>query len=215
MHPRYRDWSETSAKTSEKRMKPIPYKRILFLILILAELVGCIQMGASGRALVRRNPEPYPTGIGIPPDNDVHLNGANFRDPSIHYGESSTKLRTGGFDGYIRTTTSFPHKDMFHASLDGWDWSEHRIVKFEGESKGCQFGVRLFLPIKRGSNDAFIPIHFTFGNKSFYEDLGEQMKANSIEALFDSRLDVEYTAYIFGLFRRKCLRFQSYGIQKF
>ncbi|TGK03045.1 hypothetical protein EHQ53_06195 [Leptospira langatensis] len=192
-------------------------RNILFLLLVLAECMSlnfCVPM-MENRALVRRNPEPYPTGLGIPPDNDVSINGVNFRDPSIHFGASSTKLRTGVFDGLIRTTTSLPHKDMFHASLDGWDWSEHRIVRFEGESKGCQFGVRLFLPVKQGSNDSFIPIHFVFGRKSFYEELQDLMKEYSIEALFDSRLDVENTMYIFGLFRRKCLRFHSYGIQKF
>ncbi len=184
------------------------------LILELFYLPSCVPYEGN-RVLVRRNPEPYPTGLGIPPENDVSINGIHFRDPSIHFGASSTKLRTGGFDGLIRSVSSLPHKDMFHASLDGWDWSSYRIIRFEGESKGCQFGVRLFLPIKRGGNEAFIPIHFVFGPTSFYEELREQMKLNSIEALFDSRLDIEYKAYIFGLFRRKCLKFQSYAIQKF
>ncbi|EPG65201.1 hypothetical protein [Leptospira wolffii] len=190
----------------------------IFLLSVLG-LIGsaafsCVSLGGT-RALVHRNPEPYPTGLGFPPENDVSINGVHFRDPSIHFGSASTKLRTGAFDGLIRSISSLPHKDMFHVSLDGWDWSRHRIVKFSGESKGCQMGMRLFLPIKRGSNEAFIPIHFVFGQKSFYEELQAQMESNGIEALFDSRLDVENTSYIFGLFRRKCLRFQSYAIQKF
>ncbi|WP_039948388.1 hypothetical protein [Leptospira fainei] len=187
---------------------------LLLLILEVSNLASCIQTGGT-RVLIRRNPEPYPSGLGIPPENDVRLNGFHFRDPSIHYGASSTALKTGGFDGWIRATLSLPFKDMFHTSLEGWDWSEHRIVRFEGESKGCQTGIRLVLPLKQGSTDSYIPVNFVFGPTSFYEELQSKMKENSIEALFDSRLDLENTAYLFGIFRRKCIRFRSYGIQKF
>ncbi|TGK11637.1 hypothetical protein EHO60_04890 [Leptospira fletcheri] len=193
------------------------YKGIFLVTLFLAEfsaIASCIAMGGT-RALVRRNPEPYPTGLGIPPENEVRLNGFNFRDPSIHYGASSTMLKTGGFDGWIRSTVSLPFKDMFHTSLEGWDWSEHRIVRFEGESKGCQTGIRLVLPLKQGSRESFVPVNFVFGPTSFYEELRQKMQESSIEALFDSRLDIENTSYIFGVFRRKCIRFRSYGIQKF
>lgn len=193
------------------------YKGIFLVTLLLAEFsaaTSCISAGGR-RALVRRSPEPYPTGLGIPPENEVRLNGFNFRDPSIHYGASSTMLKTGGFDGWIRSTVSLPFKDMFHTSLEGWDWSEHRIVRFEGESKGCQTGIRLVLPLKQGSRESFVPVNFVFGPTSFYEELRQKMQESSIEALFDSRLDIENTAYIFGIFRRKCIRFRSYGIQKF
>ncbi|PJZ70967.1 hypothetical protein CH373_00030 [Leptospira perolatii] len=188
---------------------------LLFFSIEICSLSFCNTSTGGNRALVRRNPEPYPAGIGLSLENDVHVNGANFRDPSIHYGASSTKLKTFGFDGWIRSTTSLPFKDMFHATLDGWDWSKYRIVRFAGDSKGCQSGVSIVLPLKQGSRDAYVPISFVFGPKSFYEELKEQMEAHDIQALFDSRLDIENTSYVLGIFRKKCIRFRSYGIQKF
>ncbi|MFE1937708.1 hypothetical protein [Leptospira kirschneri] len=177
--------------------------------------LNCIVPIGSRRTLVKRNPMPYPTNSVLSPENHVSVAGTYFRDPSIHYGNASTRLRLFGFDGFIHSTSSLPHKDMFHGSLDDWDWSKHRIIRFEGESQGCQRGVTLILPLRQGERETLVPISFVFGKTSFYEELKQEMEKNKIKALFDSKLDIEQTAYLFWLIQKKCIRFKSYAIQEF
>ncbi|PKA05780.1 hypothetical protein CH375_03325 [Leptospira ellisii] len=188
---------------------------VCVLMLSVSFCFDCALPLGSRRTLVKRNPMPYPTDSFLSPENRVSVNGTYFRDPSIHYGNASTRLRLFGFDGLIHSTSSLPHKDMFHGSLDEWDWSKHRIIRFAGESQGCQRGVTLILPLRQGEQEAFVPVSFVFGKKSFYEELKQEMEKNRIKALFDSRLDVEETAYFFWLVRKKCIRFKSYAIQEF
>ncbi|EMY77331.1 hypothetical protein LEP1GSC060_3008 [Leptospira weilii serovar Ranarum str. ICFT] len=178
-------------------------------------LLNCTLPIGNRRTLVRRNPMPYPTSPILSPENQVSVAGTYFRDPSIHYGNASTRLRLFGFDGFIHSTSSLPHKDMFHGSLDDWDWSKHRIVRFEGQSQGCQRGVTLILPLRQGERETLVPVSFVFGKTSFYEELKVEMEKNKIKALFDSRLDIEQTAYLFWLIQKRCIRFKSYAIQEF
>ncbi|MBF3378367.1 hypothetical protein [Leptospira borgpetersenii] len=189
----------------------------IFLLFYLSGILflGCALPIGNRRTLVKRNPMPYPTDAILSPENRVSITGTYFRDPSIHYGNASTRLRLFGFDGFIHSTSSLPHKDMFHGSLDDWDWSKHRIIRFEGQSQGCQIGVTLILPLRQGEREALVPVSFVFGKTSFYDELKQEMKKNKIKALFDSKLDIEQTAYLFWLIQKKCIRFKSYAIQEF
>ncbi|TGL78574.1 hypothetical protein [Leptospira yasudae] len=190
--------------------------KILTLFLLGATLLlNCTLPIGSRRTLVKRNPMPYPTEPVLSVENQVSIAGTYFRDPSIHYGNASTRLRLFGFDGFIHSTSSLPHKDMFHGSLDDWDWSKHRIIRFEGQSQGCQRGVTLILPLRQGEREALVPVSFVFGKTSFYDELKQEMEKNKIKALFDSRLDIEQTAYLFFLIQKRCIRFRSYAIQEF
>ncbi|RHX82399.1 hypothetical protein [Leptospira yasudae] len=186
----------------------------LFLLGVIL-LLNCALPIGSRRTLVKRNPMPYPTEPVLSVENQVSIAGTYFRDPSIHYGNASTRLRLFGFDGFIHSTSSLPHKDMFHGSLDDWDWSKHRIIRFEGQSQGCQRGVTLILPLRQGEREALVPVSFVFGKTSFYDELKQEMEKNKIKALFDSRLDIEQTAYLFFLIQKRCIRFRSYAIQEF
>ncbi|XDD52089.1 hypothetical protein AB3N59_18010 [Leptospira sp. WS92.C1] len=158
---------------------------------------------------------PYPTDPLSSVSNRVSITGIYFRDPSIHIGSASTRLNVFGFDGFIHSTSSLPHKDMFHGSLDDWDWSKHRIIRFEGQSQGCQRGVTLILPLRQGEQETLVPISFVFGKSSFYDELKQEMEKNKIKALFDSKLDIEQTSFLFWLVQKKCIRFKSYAIQEF
>ncbi|MCG6195098.1 hypothetical protein LFX25_17810 [Leptospira sp. FAT2] len=190
--------------------------KILALFLLGAILLlNCALPIGSRRTLVKRNPMPYPTEPVLSVENQVSIAGTYFRDPSIHYGNASTRLRLFGFDGFIHSTSSLPHKDMFHGSLDDWDWSKHRIIRFEGQSQGCQRGVTLILPLRQGEREALVPVSFVFGKTSFYDELKQEMEKNKIKAMFDSRLDIEQTAYLFFLIQKRCIRFRSYAIQEF
>ncbi|MCG6169700.1 hypothetical protein [Leptospira sanjuanensis] len=190
--------------------------KILALFLLGAILLlNCALPIGSRRTLVKRNPMPYPTEPVLSVENQVSIAGTYFRDPSIHYGNASTRLRLFGFDGFIHSTSSLPHKDMFHGSLDDWDWSKHRIIRFEGQSQGCQRGVTLILPLRQGEREALVPVSFVFGKTSFYDELKQEMEKNRIKAMFDSRLDIEQTAYLFFLIQKRCIRFRSYAIQEF
>ncbi|MBW0433105.1 hypothetical protein HGB47_05675 [Leptospira yasudae] len=190
--------------------------KILTVFLLGANLLlNCALPIGSRRTLVKRNPMPYPTEPVLSVENQVSIAGTYFRDPSIHYGNASTRLRLFGFDGFIHSTSSLPHKDMFHGSLDDWDWSKHRIIRFEGQSQGCQRGVTLILPLRQGEREALVPVSFVFGKTSFYDELKQEMEKNKIKAMFDSRLDIEQTAYLFFLIQKRCIRFRSYAIQEF
>ncbi|RHX87798.1 hypothetical protein DLM78_02095 [Leptospira stimsonii] len=191
---------------------------IYFLIAIFigyASILDCTLPIGNRRTLIKRNPMPYPTDSILSPENRVSLAGTYFRDPSVHYGNASTRLKLIGFDGFIHSTSSLPHKDMFHGSLDDWDWSKHRIIQFEGQSQGCQRGVTLILPLRQGEQQSLVPVSFVFGKSSFYDELKQEMEKNKIKALFDSKLDIEQTSYLFWLVQKRCIRFKSYAIQEF
>lgn len=67
----------------------------IFTLTVLGVILfsNCILAIGNRRTLVKRNPMPYPTDGILSPENHVSVAGTYFRDPSIHYGNASTRLR--------------------------------------------------------------------------------------------------------------------------
>lgn len=194
------------------------------LLILLLGFSACA--GRESRQILLRKNNPMPNEVsyggvfGNPSKSFVTpVSGGDFRDAAIHIGsEHSIVMNSSGLKGVdalsITQVSALPHKDMLNTNLEDWDLSGHELVEVIGESQGCQTGVTLYIPVKQGNNNSVIPVNFKFANKTFYEELRENMEKNKILALFDSRLDKERESYVFGIVRRECTRFRGIGIKK-
>lgn len=172
------------------------------------------------------NPMPDPVSRGLPGVNMmVSRSQAPFRDASIHEGsrgDSSISHRpnqgqpAAQAQGIVMMSiSSLPSSNMLYADLRDYDWKLHQLVPFYGDSMGCSTRLNLPVPIRGSEGRRFImPVRFEFTAESFFESLREQMKANRVAALFDSRLDIEFTSVLFGIFQKRCYRFSAWGVQE-
>lgn len=191
----------------------------VFIIPIL--FICYCHLGRQSQVLLRKN-NPMPNevrNISNPEATQVTtVANGKFRDASIHIGsENSIVMRNfqRGIDAFVVVNVSaLPSKDMLNTNLEDFDLEKHEFVEVIGESKGCQTGVTLYVPVGKGDNKSYIPVSFTFSKNSFYDELRKKMETEKILALFDSRLDKERQSYLFGLFRRECTRFRSIGIRE-
>ncbi len=191
-----------------------------FLLISILFICQC-HLGKQSQVLLRKN-NPMPNEVRPTPGSEATqittVANGKFRDASIHIGsENSIVMRNfqRGIDAFVVVNISaLPSKDMLNTNLEDFDLEKHEFIEVIGESKGCQTGVTLYVPVGKGDSKSYIPVSFTFSRNSFYDELRKKMEEEKIIALFDSRLDKERQSYMFGLFRRECTRFRSIGIRE-
>ncbi len=190
------------------------------ILILLLTFYNCITIQPKQVLIRKNNPMPNEVIFNGDPSQKIITKVANgkFRDASIHVGSESSIVMHNhqrGLEAFaILEISAIPSKDMLNTNLEDFDLNEYDVVEIIGNSAGCATGVTLYIPVGNKDNKQFIPVSFSFSKESFYSILSKKMEAEKIEALFDSRLDKERESYIFGFFRKECIRFRSLGLRK-
>lgn len=191
---------------------------------VLLFLSFCIPGRDDQVILRKKNPMPNPSvsSAGFPMNSSsietVHPTRTVFRDASIHAGRTPLSQKAAG----PRSTEALsfinrsviPPKDFLNTNLSDWNLEKYEIVKITGKSKGCRNSVNVPIIFHSDGRSRPILLNFSFALKTFYEELNELTEMNSVEALFDSRLDEERESYVFGIYSKKCFIFHSFGLRK-
>lgn len=188
-------------------------------------LLSSCMLGREDQVILRKkNPMPNPSlsSAGFPMNSSsvetVHPTKTVFRDASIHAGRTPLSQKAAG----LRSTEAvsfinrsvIPPKDFLNTNLSDWDLEKYTVVKISGRSKGCRNSVNVPVIIHSDGRSRPVLLNFSFAPKTFYEELNELTEMNSVEALFDSRLDEERQSYFFGIYSKKCFTFHSFGLRK-
>lgn len=191
--------------------------KFLFLLLLI---FNC-HLTRPHQVLLRKN-NPMPNEVNPTFNLDKRpvttVARGKFRDASIHIGSETSIVMNNaqrGIDAFaIVDISALPSKDMLNTNLEDFDLNKMELIHVLGESSGCQTGVTLYIPVNNGENKRYVPVNFNFAKNSFYDDLRKKMEQEKILGFFDSRLDKERQSYLFGIFRRECIRFRAIGIRK-
>lgn len=193
----------------------------LSLLLLLS---FCIPVRDDQVILRKKNPMPNPSlsSNGFPFNSSsietVHPTRTVFRDASIHAGRTPLSQKAAGHRSVEAVSfinrSVIPPKDFLNTNLSDWDLEKYEIVKITGKSKGCRNSVNVPIIFRSDGRSSPVLLNFSFAPKTFYEELNELNEMNSVEALFDSRLDEERQSYVFGLYAKRCFTFHSFGLRK-
>lgn len=170
---------------------------VLILIILLEQ--NCVFLDKK-QTLIGRNPIPYPASSLIL-FNRFATNGNQFRNPSIHFSESARALQGDFSSGWI----SIPNSNVFGKSIAELDKGRYELVKLKIVSNGCQKSLKL--PRVLRNND----LTFSVSQQGFFTNAIKILESEKIEYLFDTRLDLQKTYYLLGIYTTTCFEISALG----